>query len=204
MNHWENVYASKPAGSVSWFQTRPETSLAMIADTGLGSAAAVIDVGAGASTLLDHLLERGYADVTVMDLSDSALRISRERLGSAADGVQWIAADLLEHPWPAARWDIWHDRAVFHFLTAAEDRARYLEHLRRALKMDGQVILATFAEDGPDRCSGLPVARYDAAGLARELGEGFELLDARRELHLAPGGSRQSFVYTRFRRSKTG
>jgi len=197
--HWEKVYQTKSSDAVSWFQARPDVSLSLIAHSELPLDAAIVDVGAGASTLIDSLLEAGRRDLSVLDISTAALQTTRERLGQAASLVDWIVADVLAWA-PSKRYALWHDRAVFHFLVDADDRARYLETLRRTLLPDGQVIVATFAEDGPERCSGLPVARYAAAGLHAAFGTAFELLESTREIHRTPGGAEQRFTYVRMRR----
>lgn len=159
--HWEHAYETKASDAVSWYQRRPDVSLSMIRDAGLPLQAPLIDVGGGASTLIDALLEEGRGDLSVLDISSAALSTAQERLGSLASRVDWIVADVLGFT-PSKRYALWHDRAVFHFLVDAHDRKRYLETLQRSLLPDGQI---TFAEDGPERCSGLPVARYDVASL---------------------------------------
>jgi SAM-dependent methyltransferase len=161
----------------------------------------VLDVGGGASTLVDDLLARGYRDLSVLDISAAALNVARERLGETANAVTWLAADLLDAPLQEARYDLWHDRAVFHFLTEAEQRVRYLRQLARALKPGGHAILATFGPQGPLKCSGLDTVRYDAGELARELGDGFTLIDSTMEFHATPFGTTQPFLYALFRRT---
>ena len=198
--HWEQVYGERSPDEVSWYQPHVAMSLALIEATGLGAEAAVIDVGGGASTLVDDLLARGFSDLTVLDLSQTALDAARERLGEAGQVVHWLQRDITAENLDADRYDLWHDRAVFHFLTEAADRAAYRANLERALKPGGQLIMATFAEDGPEQCSGLPVCRYSPDALAAELGPAFELLEHRRELHHTPGGKEQAFKYCRFRR----
>lgn len=200
-NHWEDVYARRTPDSVSWFQPHAEHSLDLIARTGLTHDAAIIDVGGGASTLVDDLLARGYHDLTVLDLSAAALDAAQARLGDDARRVRWFEADITEVALPAQRYDLWHDRAVFHFLTDAAQRQAYVERVLRAVKPGGHVIVATFAEDGPDRCSGLPVMRYGADTLHAEFGVPFELLEHSRETHHTPGGAVQQFVYCYCRRS---
>ncbi len=197
--HWQGVYERKHEDEVSWYQARPETSLRLIANTGLGREAAIIDAGAGASRLVDYLLDSGYADITVLDIADTALGKARERLGERAGQVDWIIADLLA--WrPRRPYDIWHDRAVFHFLTQAEERRRYVEVLKSALKPGGHVIIATFAPDGPEKCSGLPVMRHSPESIAAELGAGFKLLETADEHHVTPAGKVQHFNYARLKR----
>ena len=197
--HWQGVYARKNEDEVSWYQARPATSLQLIANTGLGKDAAIIDAGGGASRLVDHLLDAGYTDVTVLDIAEAALAKARARLAERAGRVRWIAADLLTWQ-PERPFDIWHDRAVFHFLTDADDRRRYVEVLKAALKPDGQVIIATFAPDGPEKCSGLPVMRHSPQSIAAELGAGFELVETADEHHVTPAGKVQHFNYARLKR----
>ena len=193
--HWETVYRTRQPHEVSWFQREAAVSLGIIRRVVPDPAAAIIDVGGGASTLVDGLLAAGYRRVTVLDLAPSALQLARGRLGTAADEVSWLEADVLAVQLPLAGFDLWHDRAVFHFLTAAADRARYAEQLRKAVKPGGFALVATFANDGPTRCSGLPVARYSAEALHREFGQGFRLAESVREEHVTPSGAKQAFVY---------
>ncbi len=199
--HWEQAYASRPPEQLGWYRPHLETSLALIAAAGSGAGCALIDVGGGASTLVDDLLARGYGRVTVADISPAALERARRRLGDRAAAVSWIEADITAAELPAAGYDLWHDRAVFHFLTAAPDRAAYLARLRHALAPGGQAVFGVFAPEAPPRCSGLEVRRYTPEGLRDEIGSGFVLLEQRRELHVTPGGVEQSYVYCRFRRS---
>jgi ubiquinone/menaquinone biosynthesis C-methylase UbiE len=193
--HWEKVYTSKAANAVSWFQPHAGLSLDLIKGTGVGHDAAIIDVGGGTSTLADDLLANGYTNLTVLDLSAAALAAARSRLGAGAANVRWIEADITKADLPAHQFAVWHDRAVFHFLTSPEDRAAYVQAVFRAVKPGGHVIVATFAEDGPDRCSGLPVMRYSADGLHAEFGESFKLLRHEKEAHHTPAGKVQQFVY---------
>lgn len=196
--HWENVYTTKGEDEVSWFQDNPAPSLDLIELIHPTSETAIVDIGGGASRLVDSLAARGFHDITVLDLSEAALSAARRRLGGN-DKVQWIVADVTK--WRLARtYDIWHDRAAFHFLTEPADRAAYVEHLKEAIKPGGHVIIGTFAIDGPERCSGLPVNRYDAASLAAELGEEFHLVDARRHEHITPWAATQRFQFCTFRR----
>ncbi|MGB0091375.1 MAG: class I SAM-dependent methyltransferase, partial [Solirubrobacteraceae bacterium] len=170
--HWEDVYATRGARRVSWFQPEPDTSLALIAELGTAPDAAIIDVGGGASRLAGRLLALGFTDVTVLDLSARSLEVARSEMGTHAAQVRWIEQDLLS--WiPQRRYDLWHDRALFHFLVDPAHRERYLETLGAALRVGGRALIATFAADGPDTCSGLPVARYDADGLAAVFGAAF-------------------------------
>jgi ubiquinone/menaquinone biosynthesis C-methylase UbiE len=197
--HWDNVYTSKPEGEVSWFQESPTVSLDLIAATGATPVSRIIDIGGGASRLVDALVEKGFRAVTVLDISDAALTVARTRLGSRSDQVRWIAADVTSWE-PQEQFDIWHDRAAFHFLTDEADRAAYVARLTRALRPGSHAIVATFAEDGPERCSGLPVRRYDAESLAGVLGPAFNLVETRRHTHATPWGSEQRFRFNLFRR----
>lgn len=193
--HWENVYSTRATDAVSWYQAHANLSVDLIQATGVGRDASIIDVGGGASTLVDDLLAAGHTDLSVLDLSAAALSAARKRLGSRASGVQWIEADITRANLPANRFDVWHDRAVFHFLTAAEDRAAYVQAVLHSVKPGGHVIVATFAEDGPNQCSGLPVMRYCANELHGEFGEAFTLLRHEKEAHHTPSGTVQQFVY---------
>jgi len=193
--HWENVYRTKRPDEVSWYQREPSLSLELIRRAVPGPSAQIIDVGGGASTLVDGLLRAGYSNLTVLDLSATALAESRERLGESAARVQWLDDDVLSATLPEAAYDLWHDRAVFHFLTNVADRAAYVAQVRRAVRPGGHVLVATFAEDGPSKCSGLPVARYSPETLHHEFAGGFELVESVREQHVTPGGSTQSFLY---------
>lgn len=196
--HWEAAHRRAAPAEQSWYQPTAATSLALIRSVAPTSAA-ILDVGGGASTLVDGLLDAGYANVTVLDLSPTALEQARDRLGARATRVRWVDADVLTTALPPASVDLWHDRAVFHFLVAERDREAYVGQLRRALRRGGHVLIATFAEDGPSRCSGLPVARYSAGALQAVLGAGFRLLQSRRERHRTPAGVEQWFVYCLFR-----
>jgi rhodanese-related sulfurtransferase len=193
VSHWDAAYAAHGADAVSWFQESPEVSLELIDSLALSPTAPVVDVGGGASRLADTLLERGFTDVTVLDVSSIALEFVRERLGNRP-GLQLVQADLREWE-PHCQVGLWHDRAVFHFLVDPAERVRYLSTLRAAVAPGGAVVVATFAEDGPDRCSGRPVARYSAATLAQALGPTFELVESRRDVHITPRGARQPFTW---------
>lgn len=199
-DHWEKVYTTRPTDAVSWFQPHADLSVSLIKATGVSHDAAIIDVGGGASTLVDDLLADGYTNLSVLDLSAAALAAARQRLGLQASKVQWIEADVTKANLPAYRYDVWHDRAVFHFLTSAEDRAAYVQAVFRAVKPGGHVIVATFAEDGPNQCSGLPVMRYRADQLHAEFGDSFTLLRHENEAHHTPSGTVQQFVYCYCRR----
>lgn len=195
--HWQGVYGAKSPGEVSWFQERPDVSLELIEATGLANDASMLDVGAGASTLVDHLLGRGRSSLAVLDISEEALQHARARLGSDADRVRWIAADLTR--WrPEETVDLWHDRAVLHFLTASEDQQAYADTLRAALKPCGWAIIAGFAPGGPLKCSGLEIVQHDAESLAQLFGYEFELIDTRDEVHHTPWGAEQAFRYHLF------
>lgn len=195
--HWEQVYRSKSDREVSWFQPDPRLSLELIAATACGRDEPVIDIGGGASRLVDGLLENGYEDVSVLDLSGEALRTSQRRLGARQTRVEWFEQDVTRFA-PPRHFAVWHDRAVFHFLTEVADRIAYRRVLERAVRPGGQVIVAAFAPDGPERCSGLKVVRYAPDKLAAELGQGFQLLEHRTESHRTPAGKIQKFSYCRF------
>ncbi len=199
-NHWETVYSSKSTDSVSWYQERAGRSLRLVHETVLPVSASIIDVGGGASTLVDDLLGEGYSSVTVLDLSAAALSAARTRLGERAESVTWIEANITDVTLPAGAYDVWHDRAVFHFLTTTEERRVYIATLMRALKPDGHVIMATFADDGPIQCSGLSVMRYSPSALHAEFGSAFTLLKQEREEHHTPSGAVRKFIYCYFRR----
>lgn len=199
-DHWETVYSTKASDAVSWFQPHADFSVGLIKATGAGHEASIIDVGGGASTLVDDLLANGYTDLTVLDLSASALAAARNRLGAKAANVRWIEADITKADLPGHQFDIWHDRAVFHFLTTPEDRAAYVRTVFHSVKPGGHVIVATFAEDGPNQCSGLPVMRYRPDELHAEFGEAFSLLHHEKEAHHTPSGTVQQFVYCYCRR----
>lgn len=200
--HWEVVHGTRAEAEASWFEARPDVSLGLIAAAGLpdrtGAGAAIVDIGAGSARLVDALLGLGIGRITVLDISEAAIARARARVGTRPE-VDWVVADV--RAWqPVRRYDLWHDRAAFHFLTAPEDRAAYRVALGRALKAGGHVILGTFAPDGPERCSGLPVMRHDAEGLAAELGPGYRLVRALRHRHVTPSGREQSFQFALFRR----
>lgn len=199
-NHWETVYSTKSADEVSWFQEHAEHSLKLISNASVPSTASIIDIGGGASTLIDDLLARGYQNVSVLDLSKSALAIAKARLGASASNVKWLEANVIETVFSKNTYDVRHDRAVFHFLTTTEDRRSYVCQVLQAVKPGGLVIVATFAEDGPEKCSGLPVMRYGANELHAEFGAPFILLGHENELHRTPDGREQKFVYCFFRK----
>jgi len=193
--YWGQIYETKAVTDVSWYQPRPDLSLALIHAAETASDAAIIDVGAGASTLVDHLLETGYADITLLDISEAALDTARIRVGMVAARLTWLVGDITTIPLARHHYDIWHDRAVFHFLTEPLQKQRYVEQVFHAVKPGGYVIVATFALDGPEQCSGLPIARYDAASLHGAFGERFDLIDSTNETHHTPWGSEQRFIY---------
>jgi SAM-dependent methyltransferase len=196
--HWDAVYTEKDTDEVSWFEASPTLSLAMLNAVGADPSMAVIDVGAGASRLAGALLERGFTDITALDVADEGLAAARSELGPDADKITWLVADLLAWS-PGRRYDIWHDRAVFHFLTTPAQQRRYLATAQAALRPGAKAIIATFAEDGPEQCSGLPVARYSPAQLIDTVnahgGATFELLEHRRDEHRTPWGSIQPFTW---------
>jgi SAM-dependent methyltransferase len=193
-SHWADVYAAKSERAVSWYQPHSVRSLELIDAASPDRTASVIDVGGGASTLVDDLIARGFTDLTVLDIADAPMARARQRLGKAADKVRWIAADITQ--WrPDRTWDIWHDRAVFHFLTAREQQDAYVAALAAATRPGATAIVATFALDGPEKCSGLPVQRYSPASLAARLGSNFALRESSAEVHQTPWSSEQRFSY---------
>jgi SAM-dependent methyltransferase len=195
--HWDGVYTQKAADQVSWFQPEARVSLELFDACHLPLTAAIIDVGAGASTFVDGLVARGYSDITLLDISERALSVTRERLGRSE--LRYVAADITS--WRAPRlFDLWHDRAVFHFLTDARDREAYRQVMATALPVGAQAIIGTFALDGPERCSGLPVQRYSAESLAAELQPVLRAVDSRSQRHVTPSGAEQAFVFVRFER----
>ena len=195
--HWEQVHATGAEDGVSWFQETPGPSLALLGSAGLTAGTSLIDVGAGASRLVDALLESGLRDVTVLDLSAHALERARARLGDRANAVSWIACDVTAFV-PTRTYDLWHDRAAFHFLTDADARNAYKQALSHAVRPGGQAIIATFADDGPERCSGLPVVRYSPESLAAEFADGWSPAEVLRDEHRTPSGRIQPFTFVRF------
>ena len=194
-SHWEQVYRTKGPDQVSWFQPEAKLSLELIQLVAPARDTSIIDVGAGASTLVDGLVAAGYSRITMLDLSPAALIQAQQRLSNDADAVVWQEADVLTADLDAGAFDVWHDRAVFHFLTGAAERTRYVKQVRQAVRPGGFVLVATFAENGPTRCSGLDVARYTPEGLHGEFGTDFRLVQSRREEHRTPGGAPQAFTY---------
>lgn len=199
--HWEDVYTQKRPDEVSWFLETATQSLDLINAIAPQPSDAIIDVGGGASRLVDALLAAGFSDLSILDLSAAALKAAQDRLGDKASRVQWIEADITQVELTPVRYDIWHDRAVFHFMTTKEQRAAYKRNLTNALRPSGHVIIATFAENGPEKCSGLPVQRYSVEALSAELGPDFTLIKSCREAHRTPWGSVQEFIYCLFKRS---
>ena len=196
--YWENIYTTKGETEVSWFQETPTLSLELMALIGATRRSAIIDIGGGASRLVDSLVSEGYEEVTVLDLSAAALAAAKARIGDRANRVKWIVADVTTWE-PSQTYDVWHDRAAFHFLTDPADQIAYVDRLRRALRRGGHAIIGTFAPDGPEKCSGLPVARHNADSLGTVLGHGFALVDARSHEHLTPWGATQRFQFSTFR-----
>ena len=199
-NHWKTAYQTKRTNEVSWYQDRPEISLNLIDRTGIDRDSAILDAGGGASTLVDHLIEKGFKNVTVLDISSAALKVAKERLGDKANQAEWMEADITKGKLPPEAYDLWHDRALFHFLTQAEGRKRYGHTLRHSLRSGGHVVISTFSLDGPSRCSGLDVQRYDAKLLNAELGKEFNLIETVNEEHPTPLGTTQKFIYCRFKK----
>jgi trans-aconitate methyltransferase len=197
--HWDKVYSARAENEVSWFQATPAISFDLIAKSGVARDARIIDIGGGASRLVDFLLEEGFSDITVLDVAGMAFDRAKARLGSRAAAVNWIVADVTLWK-PSGRYKLWHDRAVFHFLVEAKDRDAYRQAMLAAIEPGGFAIIATFAPDGPERCSGLPVMRYSGASLAGELGGDFRLLETVSEDHRTPAGATQRFQFSRLQR----
>jgi SAM-dependent methyltransferase len=201
--HWEYIYEKKAPTQLSWYQEHAQFSLQFIRNTGLQKADALIDVGGGASTLVDDLLADGFENITVLDISPIALKVARERLGEKAKHVNWVEDDITRADLPHQYYGLWHDRAVFHFLTQAADRKRYVDLVRHCVRPGGHVIIATFAPDGPERCSGLEVMRYSPERLHSEFGDEFEVVDSTHETHHTPFGREQKFIYCYCRKAGT-
>lgn len=194
-NYWENIYTERAPDAVSWYRPHLETSLALIDRAAGTRSASIIDIGGGESTLVDDLLVLGYQNVTVLDISEKAIEVTRNRLGPIAEKVNWIAAEIGHAQLPRHAYDIWHDRAVFHFLTREEQRVSYVRQVAHAVKPGGHVIVSTFGPEGPTECSGLKVVRYDADSLHGEFGARFQLVESSKELHQTPFGATQQFLY---------
>jgi 2-polyprenyl-3-methyl-5-hydroxy-6-metoxy-1,4-benzoquinol methylase len=197
--HWENVYLTKGERDVSWFEESPTISLDLIHATGVKPDASIIDIGGGTSRLVDTLLDEGFNVITVLDISETALATSKARLGARGAHIQWVVANVTAWE-PSQTYHLWHDRAVLHFLTDTKDRAAYAERVLRAVRPGAHVIIGTFAPDGPEWCSGLPVVRHDAASLGKLLGPSFALAESRKHAHQTPAGVTQQFQFSRFRR----
>jgi SAM-dependent methyltransferase len=193
--HWEAIYTSKAPDQVSWYRPHLEKSLALIERAADERSASIIDIGGGESTLVDDLLARGYENISVLDVSQTAIDVTRQRLGRAAERVQWILGDITRVELGAKAYDVWHDRAVFHFLTSNEQRAAYVERVAHAVRTGGHVIVGTFGPEGPTKCSGLEVVRYDADSLHGEFGRRFRLVESSKELHETPFRTTQQFLY---------
>ncbi len=198
-DHWEHVYTTKNTDEVSWFESHSYRSLKLIKEC-VNPTAAVIDVGGGASTLVDDLLASGFSDLSVLDISGTALDLTKQRLGMDASKVRWYESSVTIANLPEKAFDVWHDRAVFHFMVSSSDRQHYIQKMLQSLRADGWVVMATFADDGPEKCSGLPVMRYTASSLAETLGDEVKLVKHEKEQHQTPGGSIQSFLYCLFQR----
>ncbi len=196
-NHWENVYGQKKPVEVSWYQVEPIVSLEFIASTGIDYAAKIIDVGGGASVLVDKLLDQGFQNLTVLDISSKAMHYAQERLGRRAENVSWVEADVTEFE-SSVQYDVWHDRAVFHFLTDAEERTKYMRRLEAALKPGGHIVIAAFAIDGPLKCSNLDIERYSPEKIKTEFRDSFELVNSVSEVHITPWNKEQKFIYCYF------
>lgn len=193
--HWEKIYTTKAPDQVSWYRPHLETSLALIMRAASDRTASIIDVGGGESTLVDDLLEQGFQNITVLDVSQAAIDVNKARLGEKASTVDWVVADITQVELEPKAFDLWHDRAVFHFLTTQEQRTAYVRQVARSVKPGGHVIVSTFGPEGPTKCSGLDVVRYDAEALHHEFGAGFRLVDSSKEMHQTPFGTTQQFLY---------
>jgi 2-polyprenyl-3-methyl-5-hydroxy-6-metoxy-1,4-benzoquinol methylase len=194
-SHWEKVYATKSPDAVSWYRAHLETSLALIERAAGAHSASIIDVGGGESTLVDDLLARGYENITVLDISQTAIDVTKKRLGLPAEQIHWLVTDVTDAQLERGAYDVWHDRAVFHFLTASEQRAAYIRQVANAVKPGGHVIVSTFGPEGPSKCSGLDVIRYDAESLHNQFGVRFRLVESSKELHSTPFGTTQQFLF---------
>ncbi|MBP6747524.1 class I SAM-dependent methyltransferase [bacterium] len=193
--HWEKVYETKAADAVSWYQPHLEKSLQLILSSAPSRTNQIIDVGGGESTLVDDLIEAGYKNISVLDISEKAIDVCRNRLSERSSSVTWLAANILKAELPEKFYDVWHDRAVFHFLTSEAQRLEYVHQVTKAVKTGGHVIVATFGPQGPEKCSGLTTMRYDADALHNEFGTRFRLIESATELHNTPFGTTQQFLY---------
>ncbi len=193
--HWEKVYKTKAPDAVSWYQRHLKTSLALIGRAACGPQTSIIDVGGGESTLADDLLLRGFENITVLDISETATDVCKNRMGAAAGRIHWLVADVTRTELNTSAYDVWHDRAVFHFLTEPEQRAAYVRNVARSVKCGGHVLISTFGPEGPAKCSGLDVVRYDADSLHDQFGARFRMVESSKELHRTPFGSTQQFLY---------
>ncbi|HWP82407.1 MAG TPA: class I SAM-dependent methyltransferase [Bacteroidota bacterium] len=199
-SHWEKIFTKKKSTEVSWYKPRLEISLRLIKLAAVGNSAAIIDIGGGDSALVDDLLKSGYSNITVLDISQPALDRTRARLGEKSENISWLNADITQSELPSNSYDLWHDRAMFHFLIDATAREAYVRRCQIAVKPGGAVIIATFAADGPEQCSGLPTMRYSPEELQRHMGPSFRLIESIPEMHITPHGKPQSFVYCLFRK----
>ena len=195
--HWGNVYQEKSPLDVSWYQKEPKLSLELIRCTHVASNDAIIDVGCGASVLVDHLCKECFTNLAVLDISENALASTKKRLGDSAKSIEWFVADITQFDAPH-KFSLWHDRAVFHFLTDHSDRKSYVKALKNSLRPEGHLIIATFAIGGPEKCSGLEIVQYDSEKMIAELGEDFELVEERNEVHITPANKEQKFIFFRF------
>ena len=199
--HWNRIYSSQPVNGLGWYRPHLETPLAWIEALNLDSREPIIDVGGGASTLVDDLLTRGHENLTVLDLSRSAIQVAQKRLGDASKAVTWLVGDIIQIELPCQHYSLWHDRAVFHFLIETKSQQKYKQALLHSVKAGGHFVIGTFTPEAPPQCSGLPVQRYDAASLVQTFADEFELRHHRNELHTTPGGVKQSYVYCLFQRT---
>jgi len=197
-DHWEKIYSSRKPAETSWFRPHLELSTRWIDSVALDRSASILDVGGGQSTLVDDLIVRGFPNISVLDISETAIQRVKQRLGSASQRVTWLVEDILQAPLPAESYDVWHDRAVFHFLTQLQQRATYIRQVASAVKTGGHILIGTFALEGPEKCSGLNVMRYDAESLRAEFGSHFHPLESFHELHETPFGTTQQFLYCSF------
>jgi SAM-dependent methyltransferase len=201
-DHWESVYNTKEPSGVSWFRPHLDISLALLVQAGLNPRSRVIDIGAGASTLVDDLLDLGVSDITALDISATSLQAAKNRLSFRADQIEWVVADVARAALPVNRYDLWHDRAALHFLTDPSDAASYVTNVTNALATGGCAVIAGFAKDGPEQCSSLPVMRREPEDIATLFGAAFTLIDSRREQHMTPWGTSQSFAYSLLRKER--